>query len=610
MINNPRLPYLKQKVSNLSLRPGVYLMKDKSGKIIYVGKAKSLKKRVSSYFRENAQHDDKVRKMVSQVYDFDFIVTDSEYEALVLECSLIKLHSPKYNILLKDDKGYHYVHVSKGDYPKITAEKQKIDDGEYLGPYTSSFWVKQSVDEANRVFMLPTCTRKFPQEFGKGRPCLNYYIKQCMGVCRGKISKEEYRATVQEAIDYMKSGSVDSVKMLTAQMERAAEELDFERAAKLRDRIQAIQRFAQSQKIIRSSHINQDVVALSGSADAVCAVVLKFRHGQLVDKDTFIFHDHRNVAEVRQEFLPRYYANHSDIPKMITLDCLVEDLTILEQYLSHTAGKAVKISVPQKGEQKQLVEMAYKNAAEQLSQKVSYNAHELAALEELGRLLGLEKTPEYIESYDISNLGDSGIVAGMVVFQNARPLKSAYKKFSMKETTTQDDYSCMKEVIMRRFKRYEEEKDTGVGFGKMPDLILLDGGKGHVSVVLDALKEMGIHVPVFGMVKDDRHRTRAIAKDGGEIAIASYHGAFKLVATIQEEVHRFAIGYQRNVRKKNTFSMRLTQIQGIGPKKAQAILKAFRTKSKLKEATVEQLAKAAGVSIEKANEIKSCLEEF
>ena len=248
MINNPRLPYLKQKVSNLSLRPGVYLMKDKSGKIIYVGKAKSLKKRVSSYFRENAQHDDKVRKMVSQVYDFDFIVTDSEYEALVLECSLIKLHSPKYNILLKDDKGY-------------------------LGPYTSSFWVKQSVYEANRVFMLPTCTRKFPQEFGKGRPCLNYYIKQCMGVCRGKISKEEYRATVQEAIDYMKSGSVDSVKMLTAQMERAAEELDFERAAKLRDRIQAIQRFAQSQKIIRSSHINQDVVALSGTADAVCAVV-------------------------------------------------------------------------------------------------------------------------------------------------------------------------------------------------------------------------------------------------------------------------------------------------------------------------------------------------
>lgn len=610
MIENPRLPYLKQKVSNLSLRPGVYLMKDKSGKIIYVGKAKSLKKRVSSYFRENAQHDDKVRKMVSQVFDFDYIVTDSEYEALVLECSLIKLHSPKYNILLKDDKGYHYVRISSGDFPKITAEKQKLDGGEYLGPYTSSFWVKQSVNEANRVFMLPTCNRKFPQEFGKGRPCLNYYIKQCMGVCRGKVSKQEYNETIREAVDYMKSGSSDSVKLLTEQMEHAAEELDFERAAKLRDRINAIQRFAQSQKIIRSSNVEQDVVALSGSANAVCAVVLKFRHGQLVDKDTFTFYDHRNVAEVRQEFLPRYYGSSQDIPKKIAVDCTFDDLDILEQYISSIAGKTVKISVPQKGEQKQLVEMAYKNAAEQLSQKVSYTAHELAALEELGKLLGLDRPPEYIESYDISNLGDSGIVAGMIVFQNARPFKSAYKRFSMKETKTQDDYACMREVIIRRFKRYEEQKSTGVGFGKLPDLILLDGGKGHVSVVLEALRELNIDVPVFGMVKDDRHRTRAIAKDGGEIAIASYHGAFKLVAAIQEEVHRFAIGYQRNVRKKNTFSMRLTQIKGIGPKKAQAILKAFKTKAKLKEATVEQLAKAASVSMEKAQEIKRQLEEF
>lgn len=610
MIENPRLPYLKQKVSNLSLRPGVYLMKDKSGKIIYVGKAKSLKKRVSSYFRENAQHDDKVRKMVSQVFDFDYIVTDSEYEALVLECSLIKLHSPKYNILLKDDKGYHYVRISSGDFPKITAEKQKLDGGEYLGPYTSSFWVKQSVNEANRVFMLPTCNRKFPQEFGKGRPCLNYYIKQCMGVCRGKVSKQEYNETIREAVDYMKSGSSDSVKLLTEQMEHAAEELDFERAAKLRDRINAIQRFAQSQKIIRSSNVEQDVVALSGSANAVCAVVLKFRHGQLVDKDTFTFYDHRNVAEVRQEFLPRYYGSSQDIPKKIAVDCTFDGLDILEQYISSIAGKTVKISVPQKGEQKQLVEMAYKNAAEQLSQKVSYTAHELAALEELGKLLGLDRPPEYIESYDISNLGDSGIVAGMIVFQNARPFKSAYKRFSMKETKTQDDYACMREVIIRRFKRYEEQKSTGVGFGKLPDLILLDGGKGHVSVVLEALRELNIDVPVFGMVKDDRHRTRAIAKDGGEIAIASYHGAFKLVAAIQEEVHRFAIGYQRNVRKKNTFSMRLTQIKGIGPKKAQAILKAFKTKAKLKEATVEQLAKAASVSMEKAQEIKRQLEEF
>ncbi len=608
MIENPRLPYLKEKVHNLTFDPGVYLMKDKSGQIIYVGKAKSLKKRVSSYFRENANHDDKVRKMVSHVYDFDYIVTDSEFEALVLECSLIKQHTPKYNILLKDDKGYHYVMVSAGEYPRITAEKQKMEKGEYLGPYTSSFAVKQSVDEANRVFMLPTCTRKFPQELRKGRPCLNYYIKQCMGVCRGRISSEEYKDTIGQAVDYIRGGSVASVKKMTAQMEEAAEALDFEQAARLRDRIQAVRKIAESQKIIRSEEVEQDVVAFAGGNGLVCGVVLKFRGGRLVDKDTHLFSDTGEVAAVRQEFLSRYYLGQSDIPKVVAVDETTEDFELIHSLLEQTAGKRVKLFVPQRGQQRQLLEMAYHNAAEQLSQKTSYSAKEVAALDELGKLLGLPEPPSYIESYDISNLGDSGVVAGMVVFENAQPLKSAYKRFSMKEVVGQNDYACMQEVLRRRFNRYFEQKETGTGFGRMPDLILLDGGKGHVSAVEEVLEELGISVPLFGMVKDDKHRTRAIAKNGGEIAITTFKSAFRLVSSIQDEVHRFAISYQRNVRKKNTFSMRLTEFEGIGPKKAEKLLKAFKTKAALKEASAAELADVVKMPLEKAEKLREFIQ--
>ncbi len=608
MVDNPRLPYLKQKVRNLTLDPGVYLMKDKSGEIIYVGKAKSLKKRVSSYFRENANHDNKVRKMVSHVYDFDYIVTDSEFEALVLECSLIKQHTPKYNILLKDDKGYHYVLISEGEYPKITAQKQKTEKGEYLGPYTSSFAVKQSVDEANHVFMLPTCTRKFPQEFRRSRPCLNYYIKQCMGVCRGKISAKEYQDTVNQAIDYIRGGSVNSVKKLTEQMETAAESLNFEQAARLRDRIQAIQKIAESQKIIRSEEVEQDVIAFAGGNGLACCVVVKFRGGRLVDKDTHLFSDAGEISVVRQEFLSRYYLSRNDIPKVIAVDELPEDADLIQNLLEKTAGKKVRLFVPQRGQQKQLLEMAYHNAAEQLSQKTSYSAKEVAALDELGKLLGLPEPPTYIEAYDISNLGDSGVVAGMVVFENAQPLKSAYKRFSMKEVVGQNDYACMQEVLRRRFHRYFEQKESATGFGRMPDLILLDGGKGHVSAVQEVLDELSISVPLFGMVKDDRHRTRAIAKNGGEISISTFKSAFRLVSSIQDEVHRFAISYQRNIRKKSAFSMRLTEFEGIGPKKAEKLLKAFKTKTALQRATAEELAEIIKMSKEKAEKLKEFLQ--
>lgn len=600
---NERIEYLQKKARELTTSPGVYLMKDRTGKVIYVGKAKVLTNRVRSYFRTGAKHDEKVRKMVENVYDFDYIVTDSEFEALVLECSLIKQYNPKYNILLKDDKGYHYIQVTNEPFPRISAAKQKNDHDRFLGPYTSSYSVKQAVEEANRVFLLPSCRRKFPEDFKKARPCLNFHIKKCMGVCQGRYSEDEYQEIICQALDYIKTGSVQSVQELTRQMEAAAEALDFEKAAHLRDRIRAIERIAQTQKIITGDEKNQDVIAGAQNYDMAAFVVLKFRGGRLTDKETFVLPDTFDLAGARNEFITRYYAGNQDIPKLVTLDEPVDDLELLHRWLSSLAGRSVTIAVPQRGEQKKLTLMAMNNASEQLSDRVGRTGREVAALDELARLLGLPAAPYYIEAYDISNLGDSGIVAGMVVFENGRPLKSAYKRFALKDMAGADDYASMKQVLTRRLNRYQEEKDSGEGFGRLPDLILLDGGKGHVSTVEPLIREMGFTIPVFGMVKDDKHRTRAIATDGGEIAISANRSAFTMVTRIQDEVHRFAISYQRKVHKKSSFQLELTKINGIGEKKAIKLITAFKTKEALKSATLQELQKAAGVPAQTAQEL-------
>ncbi len=600
---NERIEYLQKKARELTTSPGVYLMKDRTGKVIYVGKAKILTNRVRSYFRTGAKHDEKVRQMVEHVYDFDYIVTDSEFEALVLECSLIKQYNPKYNILLKDDKGYHYIQVTNEPYPRLLAAKQKNDTDRFLGPYTSSFSVKQAVEEANKVFLLPTCRRKFPEDFRKARPCLNFHIKKCMGVCQGKMNPAEYGEVIRQALEYIKTGSTQSVQLLTQQMEEAAEALDFEKAAHLRDRIRAIERIAQTQKIITGDEKNQDVIAGAQNYDMAAFVVLKFRNGRLTDKETFVLADTFDLAAARGEFLTRYYAGNQDIPKVVTLDEPVEDLALLHQWLSALAGHSVTITVPQRGEQKKLALMAMNNASEQLSDRVGRTGREVAALDELARLLGLAAAPYYIEAYDISNLGDTGIVAGMVVFENGRPLKSAYKRFALKDMAVADDYAAMRQVITRRLNRYEEEKGSGEGFGRLPDLILLDGGKTHVAAVEPILRERGLTVPVFGMVKDDRHRTRAITTDGGEIAISSHRSAFTMVTKIQDEVHRFAISYQHKVHKKSSFQLALTKVPGIGEKKAVKLITTFKTKDALKSATPEQLRKAAGVNQQTAKEL-------
>ncbi len=598
-MNNPNLSLLRDKAARLPLEPGVYIMKDKSGQIIYVGKAKLLRNRVSSYFRSVEKHLPKVYRMVEHVQDFEFIVTDSEFEALILECSLIKQHTPKYNILLKDDKGYSYIKVWPKRYSRLAAALQKGEEGDYLGPYISSYVVKQTVDEANKVFKLPTCGRKFPEEIGKGRPCLNYHIKQCMGVCRGNITEEEYNAVLADALDFIRDGGAKSIKILTEKMEEAAENLEFERAARYRDRIRAIGRIAEQQKVVSIKQDSLDVIATVQSGDDLWAGILCFRGGRLVDKKDLKLGGVGSQDELLSGLLSGYYYKRGDIPKKIYTDAECADKALLESWLSGEAGHKVELSVPRRGEGVRLVEMARNNAAQTAALALRRGGRELAALDELGRLLGLESPPAYIEAYDISNIGSDTIVGGMVVFCDGKPLKAAYRKFSIRETVgTPDDYASMCEMLRRRFEEYAKAAENGitVGFGRMPDLILLDGGKGHVGAVLPLLRGMGVTVPVFGMVKDDRHRTRAIAADGGELSMTSLRAAFNLVTSIQDEVHRYSISYSRAKHQTSSLELRLEAAPGIGPARARALYLRFRSMKAVSAASVDELATTPGMN--------------
>lgn len=603
---NDRLPFLRDKSNRLPLSPGVYLMKDKSGVIIYVGKAKALKNRVTSYFHHNSQHNAKTLKLVDNIYDFDFICTKTELDALVLECSLIKLHQPKYNILLKDDKGYNYIKVSREPYPRITyALNTNDENADYIGPYTSGYTVKQAVEEANTIFMLPTCKKSFPSAFGKERPCLNHHIKKCMGVCRGKITSEEYKKIIDEALDHLKNGSRTSVDMLTEEMEQAAENLEFEKAARLRDRIAAITRLAQSQKILDYKQ-EYDIVGVAQNVGMASFAVIKYVGGRLVDKENFFIDDEYDPPAMRRDFLLNYYSEREDIPKEIYVDEEFEDMELITQLLREKAGHAVKFVIPHRGDGMAQVTLAKRNAGEYLALKVGRTAEEISKLEDLKNLLGLEKIPYIIESYDISNFGDTGMVGGMIVYRNGRPFKPSYKRFNIKTVVGQNDYACMQEVLRRRMQRYLDGDES---FAPLPDLILLDGGKGHISAVSEVFDELKIDVPLFGLVKDSKHRTRAIARAGGEVSVSANRGLFNLLTNIQDEVHRYSISFQRVKHKQKTYTLELTEISGIGNAKAQALLKAFKTKQGMKQATVEELRAAAKVSEEKAKELYGFIQE-
>ncbi len=589
---------LWEKAKMLPLLPGVYIIRDKTGQIIYIGKAKRLRTRVSQYFREGVPHDAKVTKMIQNAFEFDVIVTQSEFEALVLECSQIKQHKPKYNILLKDDKGYSYVRVTREAYPRVSAVLQKEEDGaEYIGPYTSSFAVREMVETACNVFRLPRCGKKFPQDIGKGRPCLNAHIGRCMALCSGKISRESYCETVQSAVHLIRRGQAEILRLLRERMADAAERLDFERAALLRDQINAIEKVSRGQKVVRSEIDEQDVIAFAGTASAVCAAILRFREGRLVDKREFLFHDTQDIPALREEFLPRYYLEDSEfIPKSIAVDALPAAAKELEQLLAETRGSKVRLYVPQRGDTAHLVEMARTNAIERLARESGRYAREQKYLDELAALLGLPQPPKTIESYDISNWGDGSSVAGMVVFEDGKPKKAGYRRFKMQSVAGTDDYASMAETLARRAAEYA--KGAKGQFGIKPDLLLIDGGRGQVAAVREALAGTPLaQVPVFGMVKDDKHRTRGLVNaEGAEIALALHKGVFPFVTAIQDETHRWANDYRKRLQKGRAYSSTLQNVPGVGPATSRALLAHFKTVTAVRQASEAELAAAKGVN--------------
>ena len=607
---------LYKKACMLPLLPGVYIIRDKSEEIIYIGKAKRLRTRVSQYFREGVPHDAKVTQMINHAFTFDVIVCQSEFEALVLEASQIKAHTPKYNILLKDDKGYSYVKITKGEWPRISAALQKDDENaDYIGPFTSSFAVREMVETAQNCFLLPRCNKEFPRDIGKGRPCLNAHIGKCMAVCSGKVSCQAYNEAVQGALQMIRYGKKDILRQLREKMEDAAERLDFETAAILRDQIAAIERVAAGQKVVMESGAEMDVVAFAGTSKAVCAAVLRYRDGRLTDKREFMFHDTADIAAVREEFLPQYYLGGEYVPKTVAVDALPEAHEALSEALAQARGSKVELYVPQRGDVAKLVTMAYTNAVERLGRESGRYTREEKLLEEAAQVLGLKAPPRLIESYDISNWGDGSSVCGMVVFKDGKPYRSGYRRFKMRDVAGTDDYASLAETLSRRAEEYEAarrgDKPDGPGnqFASLPDLLLIDGGRGQVSAVRQALRGTALeHVPTFGMVKDDHHRTRAIVDDaGGEIAINRHRNIFTFVTAIQDETHRFANDYRKRLMKKRSYAATLTALPGVGEKTSAALLAHFKTVAAVKAASISDLEEVKGISHAKAEKIYNAL---
>lgn len=594
---------LRKKAMALPLQPGVYIMKNKDKKIIYIGKAKKLKNRVSSYFGSHSNHSLKVIRMVENVDDFDYILVDTEFEALVLECSLIKQHMPKYNILLKDDKGYNYIKITKGEFPKIMeCKRMDDDDAVYIGPYISNFSVKQAVEETLKIFKLPRCNKQFPRDYGKSRPCLNGFMGICSAPCAARITKQEYVNNVNDAVAFLKGGSQKAVKELTEEMNRLSENLEFEEAAKLRDRIKSIKNLYEKQKVVSINVPEEDVFAVVNGKKKACFEVIRFQNGKLTDSEHWLIDSVDDLPSARFELIEQYYSMRKRIPSRIAVDGEIEDEELLVQFLESKREKKVQFIHPQKGEHLSIINMCIRNANEHLAQNQGRLGKEFSALEELAELLALPKPPEYIESYDISHTFGADNVAGMVVFHNGRPMKSAYKKFAIKGFDGQNDVGSMNEVLTRRFNHYFNDEE-GSTFKILPDLILLDGGQPQVNAVLPVIEKMGLDVPIFGMVKDNKHRTRAIAYGGGEIEINYKRSAFTLVSNIQEEVHRFAISYHHKKHKKSSFTSGLLNINGIGEAKAKALLKHFKTISKIKESSVNELLECKSISSKNAQDI-------
>ncbi len=582
---------LKDKAHSLPLKPGVYIMQNAKNEVIYVGKAKALKNRVSQYFANLASHTEKTRAMVAQIDHFDVIIADSEFEALVLENSLIKRHKPHYNILLKDDKGYPYIRLAvKEAYPRFSLSNRIADDGaRYFGPYGGRGATWDIVDALRSALKLASCNKKFPRDIGKERPCLNYHLGKCAGWCRPEMPQEQYRETMDQAVRLLEGKFQEVGDELLAEMEQAAEELRFERAAELRDRYKAIELLGKRQKVLAGSLADTDVVGFHRGEAKSCFVVLHFVDGELAAKDWELMETpmEEDDAEAVSALVRQFYAPRNQFPKQILLPCEIEDEVPLARMLSESAGRRINLVTPQRGAKMDLIRLANTNAVEEVERATTRQERTNKLLEALGRLLGLEDAPRRIEAYDISNTGADDIVASMTVFVDGKPRKRDYKHFKLKDMTGPDDYASMAQVITRRFTHYKNGDDN---WNKRPDLLLIDGGSVHARTAEDALRELGLSVPTFGMVKDDRHRTRALAApDGREIGIQQNQALFALIGTIQEETHRFAIEFNRAQHAKRVKGSVLDNIPGVGPKRRAELLKHFKSVKNIKASSLAEL---------------------
>ncbi len=603
---------IEDELKKLPSQPGVYLMHDAKDEIIYVGKAISLKNRVRQYFQSSRNKSAKIEQMVSRIARFEYIVTDSEMEALVLECNLIKEHQPRYNTMLKDDKAYPYIKVTVGeDFPRVMlARTMKKDKNRYFGPYTSAGAVKDTIDLIHKLYKIRTCSRNLPRDTGKERPCLNYHIKQCDAPCQGYISKEEYGENIRQVLEFL-NGRYDGVlKNLEEKMQAASDAMDFEKAIEYRDLLSSVKQVAQKQKITSSNMEDRDIIAMA--RDDMDAVVQVFfvREGKLIGRDHF----RMSVAaaetkgQILSSFVKQFYAGTPFLPKELWVQYELEDTELISQWLSARKGQKVRITVPKKGDKERLVELAEKNAALVLIQDNERNKREemrtIGAMNQVAQWLGLENVRR-MEAFDISNISGYESVGSMAVFENGRPKRSDYRKFRIKTVTGPNDYASMKEVLTRRFTHGMEEekklKNQGVekefgSFTRFPDLLMMDGGKGQVNIALEVLEQLGLSIPVCGMVKDDSHRTRGLYYQNVEIPVDRHSEGFRLITRIQDEAHRFAIEYHRSLRSKSQVRSILDEIPGIGETRRKALMRSFQSLDDVREASVEELCQVPGMN--------------
>ena len=597
---------IQEELKKLPDQPGVYIMHDKTDAIIYIGKAKSLTKRVHQYFQPSHDEGIKKRQMVEHIEYFEYIITDSELEALVLECNLIKEHCPKYNTMLRDDKTYPYIKVTVGEtFPRVMFSRQmKKDRSRYFGPYTSAGAVKDTIDLINKIYGLRTCNRKLPRDIGLDRACLNYHIHKCDAPCQGYITPKEYNNKVSGVLEFLNGNYTPVIKMLTEKMEQASEELEFEKAAEYRNLLSSVKQVAQKQKITNADGEDKDIIALANDDTDAVVQVFFIRGGKLIGRDHFHVRVGTEQSEdnILNNFVKQFYSGTPFIPREIMLQKKIEDMEILEQWLSEKRGRKVIIKVPQKGMKEKLVELAKKNALLVLSQDKERIKREegrtIGAVKEIEKLLGLSNLNR-MEAFDISNINGFETVGSMIVYEKGKPKRSDYRKFKLKTITGPDDYGSMHEVLTRRFVHGIDEKkqlseknlpDEVGSFNRFPDVIMMDGGKGQVNVCLEVLSELGLSIPVCGMVKDDFHRTRGLYFNNEEIPIDRHGEGFKLITRIQDEAHRFAIEYHRSLRSKSQVHSVLDDIDGIGPARRKALMRRYQSIEKIKGASVEDLA--------------------